>query len=490
MIVQACKGGSCRNSVKLSEGVFDLTAFAAWNGESVVFLGNDATYENNLRDVLIESRGRYKDLVECSSHFAWETRADGKFEFVSREGALGYPAEHYLDKTPESFVIEGKDVADPLPFHAREPMKGVEIRMRRADGGEACLVTACVPRFDAAGEWLGARGVCQDVSEERQRAEDLRREQDRGRFLAEIVNTIRDEVDPKKILRRAAIATGHALGATLCCIYRRDLEGTIVHAADYGDGPLESIDSLVADLTESRWRNEVKLDGWHVLAEAARQRDDVVGAICVLRRSEGEPWTRDHRNLLAGVAGHLGIAIEQIANHEALTRLSRIDELTGLLNRRAFMAASERRIKAALRRKMPAVLLYTDLDNFKPVNDVHGHHQGDMVLKKWSEILVSNSRGNDLIARLGGDEFALWLEDADLKGADTKGTALLSAARQLEPFSASPEQPLSASVGIAVFEPSSGETLKQLIVRADAAMYVAKRAGKGRLAIAPPPGES
>ena len=131
-----------------------------------------------------------------------------------------------------------------------------------------------------------------------------------------------------------------------------------------------------------------------------------------------------------------------------------------------------------------AALLYADLDNFKPVNDVHGHGQGDAALKAWAEIICEGGRGSDIVARLGGDEFALWIEDTTREGAHARGARLISSADRLAPFSASPDKPLAASVGIAVFDPGTGETLKGLIARADASMYQAKRAGKATLSVA------
>ena len=123
---------------------------------------------------------------------------------------------------------------------------------------------------------------------------------------------------------------------------------------------------------------------------------------------------------------------------------------------------------------------YVDLDNFKPVNDVHGHAQGDLVLKKLAGLLTDNSRAGDIPARFGGDEFALWLEETDETSAVAKANALLSASAGLRRFSGAAARPLGISIGIAISDPAAeAEDLKALIARADEAMYRAKRAGKG-----------
>ena len=231
---------------------------------------------------------------------------------------------------------------------------------------------------------------------------------------------------------------------------------------------------------------EVEVDGGRVLAAPARYRHHVNGAIAVSRPSTAKRWSSGDGALLVAVAEHLGIAIEQIANQATLKRLSRTDELTGLPNRRGFMTELRRRHAHALRTGRPAALLYTDLDNFKLVNDTHGHQRGDAALKAWVEVVSQRMRASDVFARLGGDEFAAWLEEAGEAAAIAKAADLLAASKRLESYSGDPERPLRVSIGIAVFDPVSEERLDGLLARADAAMYRAKNGGKGNYALAPP----
>ena len=208
---------------------------------------------------------------------------------------------------------------------------------------------------------------------------------------------------------------------------------------------------------------------------------------CIIARVAGDDaWDEDDHALLAAVAGHLGIAIEQIANHETLKRLSCTDELTGLLNRRAFTDAITGRHAQALRRGRRAALLYIDLDNFKLVNDVHGHQRGDAALKEWALAMTPRTRAGDVVAAQAGDEFAIWLDETDDEGAKAKAKELLEASARLAAYSGDPDRPLCTSIGVAVFDPASGESLDDLIARSDAAMYSAKHGGKGAFATAPP----
>ena len=183
----------------------------------------------------------------------------------------------------------------------------------------------------------------------------------------------------------------------------------------------------------------------------------------------------------------VGITIEQFTHHEHVLRISRTDALTGLLNRGAFMEALRRFLHRLKRDGGNGVLMYVDLDNFKAVNDMHGHQAGDNLLMKIREILVQQTRPTDAVARLGGDEFAVWLNAADLTIAKTRASQFLERIGKLVHLSGSPDRPIGMSIGIAAWDPQSNEDLDGLLARADAAMYLAKRGGKGSYTIAEPP---
>ncbi|MFQ5785508.1 MAG: diguanylate cyclase [Alphaproteobacteria bacterium] len=489
LIAAAIEGGPRNECITVSEDrTFEMTLLPLI-GDAVLLVGRDATLDHNLRSALVDSRKRYKDIVECSSDFAWETGVDGTFEFVSPRGALGYGAAELVGRRPHELLHERQDPSAPLPFAATAAMEDVMVWFRAADGTATCLQTSCLPRFDRNDEWAGARGVCRDVTEARARDEALARARRRERLVAGLVNTIREEVDPEKLLARAAEATGRALDATFCWIYRVDDDVAFVRAAAFGgrhdDTPAAFLVGELAGLAQRRGVVDIACEGYRVIAAAARHRRGVNGAICVARYETDKPWNADDGALLGAVGEHLGIAIEQIASHETLKRLSRTDALTGLLNRRAFGDELLNRYDIARRTGRSAAVLYLDLDNFKLVNDVHGHRQGDAVLRGWAEVLRTYTRSSDVIARLGGDEFAIWLEDTGENGAVAKAESLIGAGGGLAPYSGDPEKPLRVSVGVAVFDPGTSETLDDVIARADAAMYRAKKSGKDAYALAP-----
>src|SRR5579863_1951848 len=108
---------------------------------------NDAALERQLREALIESRQRYKDLVEISSDFAWETDAAGKFTFVSPKGVLGWAPNQLLGRTAGDFL---SDPSEPNVFATALP-PSAEVWFRRADGGSARLSLAAMPLKGADG---------------------------------------------------------------------------------------------------------------------------------------------------------------------------------------------------------------------------------------------------------------------------------------------------------------------------------------------------
>jgi len=168
---------------------------------------------------------------------------------------------------------------------------------------------------------------------------------------------------------------------------------------------------------------------------------------------------------------------EQRRMTEELHHRATHDFLTGLPNRYEFMGRLQHAIDALGREPRPLVLLFIDLDGFKAVNDLCGHEVGDAVLTAFGRRLRQSVRLSDLVARLAGDEFVV-LHDPCHDAAQVVDKILL-AASQPYPEVAGRTEP-GATIGMALHNP--GDSADRLLSRADAAMYVAKNAGKNRAA--------
>lgn len=151
-----------------------------------------------------------------------------------------------------------------------------------------------------------------------------------------------------------------------------------------------------------------------------------------------------------------------------------LDPLTGIANRRTFDRTCQEWIRSARSRFVLALL---DVDDFKSVNDTHGHAAGDQVLVTLAQALLASVRPDDLVARLGGDEFAILASELTLRQAEGRFSTTIS---NMANVAGSDTWTPKVSCGLAEF--SSGDTHESLFERADEALYAAKRGGKHRVA--------
>jgi diguanylate cyclase (GGDEF)-like protein len=151
-----------------------------------------------------------------------------------------------------------------------------------------------------------------------------------------------------------------------------------------------------------------------------------------------------------------------------------IDPLTDLANRRAFERELARSLAYVKRHGIDVALLYLDLDDFKRINDRHGHGAGDAVLRAVASVLGRHVRESDLVARIGGDEFALLLWHCDEANAAAKALALEASIGRTTAVYEGMALTVAASVGAAVLLPLDGPA--EAIARADRVMYARKAA--------------
>ncbi len=176
----------------------------------------------------------------------------------------------------------------------------------------------------------------------------------------------------------------------------------------------------------------------------------------------------------------VGVAMAGLAQlrrtQRALELLAARDPLTGALNAAAFADRLGQELDRNRRYSRPLALLYLDLDDFKAVNDRHGHHTGDAVLRLVADATRGAVRQSDVVGRLGGDEFAVLMPETEGPVAHAAATRLASSIRTV--FKGTPS--VTASIGVvSMLGAAAGPDA--LLQRADAAMYEAKRAGKDRV---------
>ena len=176
-----------------------------------------------------------------------------------------------------------------------------------------------------------------------------------------------------------------------------------------------------------------------------------------------------------GVVALLGAAQRGWLRRERA--LSRTDGLTGVLNGRGFYEAAAVELARSKRYRHPLTVAYVDLDDFKVVNDRHGHTRGDAVLVAVAHAMRRACRSTDLVARLGGDEFVVLFPETGREAAET---ALVKLRSRVQEAASEDGHPLTASVGAVSFTEPPAE-VEVLVHEADKAMYAAKAGGKDAL---------
>jgi diguanylate cyclase (GGDEF)-like protein len=197
----------------------------------------------------------------------------------------------------------------------------------------------------------------------------------------------------------------------------------------------------------------------------------------------GESFDAEQVEAVASIATRVVVALENARLHRIVERQAMHDELTGLANRRSVESTLAGELARAERFGESVCFVLADLDDFKVVNDTHGHPFGDDALRAFAAALLANVREVDLAGRWGGEEFALVLPGTDAAG----GVRLAERAREAlesHPMRTADGRAvvLTASFGVAAFPDwdESGE----IVAAADSALYAAKRSGKNRVVLA------
>jgi two-component system, cell cycle response regulator len=173
------------------------------------------------------------------------------------------------------------------------------------------------------------------------------------------------------------------------------------------------------------------------------------------------------------------------AKNKLLEDLAHSDSLTGLPNRRAIEDWAARQLRGAARHGFPYWVVLADLDSFKNINDTHGHVGGDALLQKFADLLKTVIRSSDICGRLGGDEFLLVITHVEADAIYKTVERFREKLAQQQFEIGSEKVSITASFGIAGFDGKETLDFTTLVLRADKALYAAKRAGRNLIRIEP-----
>jgi len=432
--------------------------------EAAIIVFSDVAERRAAERALKESEALYRSLVETSNDLVWSIDAEGRWTYLNpeavrriygcRPAALLGQAFHELSALP----LRERDVAVFGRVLAGEPVFRHETRHQRGDGSSVDLSFNAVPLRDARGAIVGATGTARDITEERRAAAALHESVEKLRLAVEAAELVYWEWDQ---------ASGELH-------WGRDPSGRL-GTQDGHTAPWSEYLQLVHAEDRERYLADARA-AWD-------SRGPYAAEYRVLGRDGQVAWISARGKVLAGVAGRAARMIGVSQDITARKRredeerfLAYHDTLTGLPNRRLLDDRLRQALHLAQRRDARVAVLLVDLDEFKQVNDAHGHRAGDAVLREVAERLGACVRKADTLARQGGDEFVVVIPDL-AQEADGRVVAEKILRALAAPLRAEGAQlRLGASIGISLYPADAGDG-DALLRNADAAMYRAKRAG-------------
>lgn len=467
---------------------YSLTGVAIDN--TVLVTAKDTTVNDRMMEALLQSRSLFKSLLDRAVDLSFEVDDNRIFRFLSPSEAFGHSLDAWVGRKAEDlFWCEGKVPArNPLSSRSENTFESVPVNF--GNGYSGWVTFSVEPVHDDDGKFNGVRGVCRDVSDQVADGRQTRMDNLRLALQQRIVNLLNTAHTYEKLLDSASTELMEVLRADQVWSVVKFPEG-LVPAAISGEGEIiPHIDYVWQQLEQAEAPViEVEDDGEIHLVVRLDEGGSGIGMLVICRDASSFPWSDHEKSLLEDILGSLAAAFGKAQLINRLERLSSIDELTGIMNRRAFVEAVDRRLLHQARSGQSGCLLFVDLDHFKEVNDTLGHKAGDSAIKMVASTMQALVRACDIVGRYGGDEFVMWLEDISPANAALKARSLIDAMPGIREQIGAGHLRLSASVGVCASVPGLDRKFADMSERADAALYEVKNAGRGNVALAPAPNE-
>jgi diguanylate cyclase (GGDEF)-like protein/PAS domain S-box-containing protein len=481
----------------------------------------DTTEQWRLQQKLADSEARLASLIESTGDAICSLDPEGRVTVFNSKFAADMRRIFHFEVEPGDRLVERLPVepaAHTADNHARA-MKGETVTLEWSDtvGGELQhhLLT-CSPILVGA-EITGAVLTAKDITARRMM--ELQTERQKKVFeLLQAISAVANEstTSDNAIAHSLALVAefagwqlGHAFKVVKGELVSRRLwfEADLARYARFRTDtermsfrPGDGLAGLVFESKHWAWMGPLEADERFQRREVAALcglksafafpvlvGDDVATVIEFFSERAEEP-TQEIVELMVSVGIQLGRVIERELHASEVRALSLTDELTGLQNRRGFLAFGHQAVRASARLKRTTAVIFADLDGLKKINDTLGHEAGDEAIIGFAKVLRETFREGDILSRFGGDEFVVMMQSPESAGA----AAIARLNANLEKRNAAnPELPaLAASFGFVELNPDGSESLESLVARADALMYETKKARKAaraQQALAPAP---
>jgi diguanylate cyclase (GGDEF)-like protein/PAS domain S-box-containing protein len=434
-------------------------------------LETDLVQLRHADEALSRQHGIFRSLIRTIPDLVWLKDENGVYLACNDrfEKLYGAAEQDIVGRTDYDFV--DRELADFFRAHDRaamaagKPSTNEEWLSFASDGYRGLFETTKTPMLDADGRLIGVLGIAHDITERMKTEAALRESEARLQAMYEGA--------PEGILL-ADVGSRHFVDAnpTMCAMlgYTRD---ELLNLGVDQIHPASEL-SRVIEIFQRYVRKELL-----TAQEVPLMRKD--GSVFPVDVSVGH-LEFDGRQYMAGFFRDI---TDRKRAEETIAHLAYHDQLTTLPNRALFLDRLGQALAACRRQKRYGAVMFVDLDQFKRINDVHGHTIGDSVLKDVAQRLRHYLRQDDTVARFGGDEFVILLPELSSE-QEPAATLALSVAEKIR---AALEQPIridgqdylaTASIGVSLF-PKQGETVDDLIREADIAMYRAKDSGRNAL---------
>ena len=429
-------------------------------------------------------------LLAIGGQTLWLVEKDGTILDVTGAhlSELGYTVDELRGSALRDMIVPAYLKESARLFESVADIDGdirqfeIELKVLAKDGGEHDVRVNATEIADASGEENCLIGLTTDIT--RQKLAERTLLQERLRFMRTFENApngiILLHIDSE---RGGLIKGANAVARRITGRSQEELVGIWLI-----DGELTELIDAEVDEAFEQSREMLEGDGSSFTVNRVLKRPD--GSTLAVKAAVSalpiEDWEVSEEYPVNAIV-HVEDVTEQRHAESELQHQARHDSLTDLLNRRWFLSLLFDRLERSWHGHGGGALLMIDLDDFKKVNDAHGHIAGDGVLREVAAILRAELRDSDPIARIGGDEFAVLLPQADIAGALQVAEGLLERVRKTEiriPGESDEVFCPSVSIGVLVLKGRKVDA-EAAISDGDRAMYEAKRQGGDRYIVAP-----
>lgn len=493
----AVEEGYKKNLAKVIVSLFDISSRKKAEAE---LHASEERYRN-----LVSNLGEGIVIIGPDTQFLFANPSANEIFGVVRGSLEQTKLNDFIKKDTQEFIVQKINTLKAGEANT------FELEIVRRDGENRFVQIFARPQFDDQRNYTGTLGIIHDITDrkiaEEKRIERYRFEEMLTNISTRFINVENDDIDNE--INAVLKHIGQFENVDRAYVFRidqklRTMSGTHDWCRDIGTSTIHQMQNLpisefpwfieqiacdpliisrIQDLpdTASKEKRIAEKQGVKSMAIFPMWVNlELVGFVGFDALLEEHIWNLENTTMLQQFANIISNAIERSRLLKILEDRAIRDELTGTLNRRGFLQIANTELIRAHRYNHPIGMILLDMDHLKKVNDTYGHATGDLALQEIARFCLQNIRGNDVLGRWGGDEFVILLPESEKSSTINVATRLQQSISEHKINILGKDIQLSISAGVAM----AGEdvvTIDELFRNADAALYLAKEAGRNRI---------